>query len=348
MPVKPGYVRKPDFRRGAVEMIHGSGGRATADLIHALFAAHFSNEWLDQGHDGAVMPPILHPVAVSCDAHVVKPLFFPGGDIGRLAICGTVNDVAMCGAKPLYIAASFILEEGFPFADLERIVASMAEAAKEAGVAIVTGDTKVVERGKGDGVYISTAGVGEKLVEQAISGKAARPGDKILVSGNMGEHGMTIMSLRENMTFGTNLKSDCAPLADMVESILKAAPNAHVLRDPTRGGLATTLNEIATESGVGMNLEEASVPVSDEVRAACEFLGLDPLYVANEGKLIAIVPPEEAEAALSAMRAHPRGANAAQIGTMTAEHPGFVEMTTLMGGVRTVDWLTGEQLPRIC
>lgn len=348
MPVKPGYVRKPDFRRGAVEMIHGSGGRATADLIHALFAAHFSNEWLDQGHDGAVMPPILHPVAVSCDAHVVKPLFFPGGDIGRLAICGTVNDVAMCGAKPLYIAASFILEEGFPFADLERIVASMAEAAKEAGVAIVTGDTKVVERGKGDGVYISTAGVGEKLVEQAIYGKAARPGDKILVSGNMGEHGMTIMSLRENMTFGTNLKSDCAPLADMVESILKAAPNAHVLRDPTRGGLATTLNEIATESGVGMNLDEASIPVSDEVRAACEFLGLDPLYVANEGKLIAIVPPEEAEAALAAMRAHPRGANAAQIGTVTAEHPGFVEMTTLMGGVRTVDWLTGEQLPRIC
>ena len=303
MPVKPGYVRKPDFRRGAVEMIHGSGGRATADLIHALFAAHFSNEWLDQGHDGAVMPPILHAVAVSCDAHVVKPLFFPGGDIGRLAICGTVNDVAMCGAKPLYIAASFILEEGFPFADLERIVASMAEAAKEAGVAIVTGDTKVVERGKGDGVYISTAGVGEKLVEQAISGKAARPGDKILVSGNMGEHGMTIMSLRENMTFGTNLKSDCAPLADMVESILKAAPNAHVLRDPTRGGLATTLNEIATESGVGMNLEEASVPVSDEVRAA--YHGRDftfgPEYIIPmplDPRIIEWVAPAVAQAAV--------------------------------------------------
>ena len=274
MPVKPGYVRKPDFRRGAVEMIHGSGGRATADLIHALFAEHFRNEWLDQGNDGAVMTPITRPVAVSCDAHVVKPLFFPGGDIGRLAICGTVNDVAMCGAKPLYIAASFILEEGFPFADLERIVASMAEAAKEAGVAIVTGDTKVVERGKGDGVYISTAGVGEKLVQENISGKAAKPGDKILVSGYMGEHGMTIMSMRENMSFGTNLKSDCAPLASMVEAVLKAAPTAHVLRDPTRGGLATTLNEIATESAVGMDLIESAIPVSDEVRSCTPTLML--------------------------------------------------------------------------
>lgn len=348
MPVKPGYARKIDIRRGAVEMIHGSGGRATAELIEQLFAEHFRNDWLDQGHDGAVMPPIVHPVAVSCDAHVVKPLFFPGGDIGRLAVCGTVNDVAMCGAKPLYLSASFILEEGFPLADLECIVCSMAEAAREARVAIVTGDTKVVERGKGDGVYISTSGIGEKLTDRTISGKSAQPGDKILVSGGIGEHGMTIMSLRENMTFGTTLESDCAPLADLVADVLAAAPDTHVLRDPTRGGLATTLNEIAGESGVGMMLEETAIPVSDAVRAACEFLGLDPLYVANEGKLIAIVPANEADAALAAMHANARGRDAAVIGTVTEAHPGFVEMRTPMGGVRTVDWLTGEQLPRIC
>ena len=294
------------------------------------------------------MPPIVRPVAVSCDAHVVKPLFFPGGDIGRLAVCGTVNDVAMCGAKPLYLSASFILEEGFPLADLECIVCSMAEAAREARVAIVTGDTKVVERGKGDGVYISTSGIGEKLTDRTISGKNAQPGDKILVSGGIGEHGMTIMSLRENMTFGTTLESDCAPLADLVADLLAAAPDTHVLRDPTRGGLATTLNEIAGESGVGMMLEETAIPVSDAVRAACEFLGLDPLYVANEGKLIAIVPANEADAALAAMHANARGRDAAVIGTVTEAHPGFVEMRTPMGGVRTVDWLTGEQLPRIC
>ncbi len=340
--------RRLDILRGAVEMTHGSGGRASAQLIGELFARHLTNEWLDQGHDGAVMPPISRPVAVSCDAHVVKPLFFPGGDIGRLAVTGTVNDVAMCGAKPLWLSAAFILEEGFPLRDLEKIVQSMAETAREAGVAVVTGDTKVVEKGHGDGVYIATTGIGERLADHMISGSQARPGDRVIVSGSIGDHGMTVMSLREDMTFGTDLKSDCAPLGKMVECLLAAAPGAHVLRDPTRGGLGTTLNEIAAESGIGITLHEAQIPVKDEVRAACEFLGLDPLYSACEGRLIAIVPEDEAEAALAAVRSDPHGTGAAIIGEVTAENPGFVEMVTLMGGRRMVDWLTGEQLPRIC
>lgn len=348
MAVKSGYRRALDIRRGVVDMTHGSGGRATADLIRELFAKHFSNDYLNEGHDGAVMPPLTNPVAVSCDAHVVKPLFFPGGDIGSLAVCGTVNDVAVCGARPLYIAATFILEEGFPLADLDRIVASMAEAAREAGVLVVTGDTKVVEKGHGDGIYITTTGIGEKLTDRSISGRAARPGDRILISGTMGDHGTAILSQRENMSFGTTIESDSAPLNRMVEAILKAAPNTHVLRDPTRGGLATTLNEIAVQSSVGMVLDESKIPVRPEVAAACEFLGLDPLYVANEGKLIAIVPENEVDAALAAMRRDPHGANAAEIGVVTEENAGRVEMTTLMGGRRNVDWLEGEQLPRIC
>lgn len=348
MAVKSGYRRALDIRRGVVDMTHGSGGRATADLIRELFAKHFSNDYLNEGHDGAVMPPLTNPVAVSCDAHVVKPLFFPGGDIGSLAVCGTVNDVAVCGARPLYIAATFILEEGFPLADLDRIVASMAEAAREAGVLVVTGDTKVVEKGHGDGIYITTTGIGEKLTDRSISGRAARPGDRILISGTMGDHGTAILSQRENMSFGTTIESDSAPLNRMVEAILKAAPNTHVLRDPTRGGLATTLNEIAVQSSVGMVLDESKIPVRPEVAAACEFLGLDPLYVANEGKLIVIVPENEVDAALVAMRSDPHGANAAEIGVVTEENAGRVEMTTLMGGRRNVDWLEGEQLPRIC
>lgn len=348
MAVKSGYRRALDIRRGVVDMTHGSGGRATADLIRELFAKHFSNDYLNEGHDGAVMPPLTNPVAVSCDAHVVKPLFFPGGDIGSLAVCGTVNDVAVCGARPLYIAATFILEEGFPLADLDRIVASMAEAAREAGVLVVTGDTKVVEKGHGDGIYITTTGIGEKLTDRSISGRAARPGDRILISGTMGDHGTAILSQRENMSFGTTIESDSAPLNRMVEAILKAAPNTHVLRDPTRGGLATTLNEIAVQSSVGMVLDESKIPVRPEVAAACEFLGLDPLYVANEGKLIVIVPENEVDAALAAMRSDPYGANAAEIGVVTEENAGRVEMTTLMGGRRNVDWLEGEQLPRIC
>ena len=348
---KTEYMQPLDLVSGTIDMTQGSGGLASHQLIKDLFARHFTNEWLDRGHDGAILPPITHPVCVSCDAHVISPLEFPGGDIGRLAIAGTVNDVAVCGAKPLYIAATFILEEGFPLATLERIVASMAATAREAGVTVVTGDTKVVERGKGDGLYISTTGIGEAIVPEATSGERAKPGDAVLVSGTMGDHGMAVMSLREGMSFGTTIESDTAPLGALVEAVLKAAPHTHVLRDPTRGGLATTLNEIAGQSKAGILLHEETIPVRPEVQAACEFLGLDPLYVANEGKLIVICPADEAEAALEAMRSRPEGRDAAKVGEVVASDvvaPGYVEMQTLMGGRRMVDWLAGEQLPRIC
>lgn len=338
-----------NIEKGTVELSHGAGGRASAQLIEEVFAKHFTNEWLDEGHDGALLPAIRRPVAVSCDAHVVSPLFFPGGDIGKLAVCGTVNDVAMCGAKPLYLTASFIIEEGFALADLERIVKSMAEAAQEAGVAIVTGDTKVVERGKADGVFICTSGIGERFENtETVSGKRAKPGDVVLVSGAIGDHGTAILSRREGLTFLTDLESDCAPLNKMVETIMKASSHVHVLRDPTRGGLAATLNEIATQSKVGIELNESAIVVHEAVNAACEFLGLDPLYVANEGKLIAICPEEEAQAVLEAMRTDPRGKEAAIVGRVTEDNAGYVEMVTTVGGRRAVDWLNAEQLPRIC
>lgn len=346
--MKPNFSRRIDLAHGVIDMTYGSGGRATADLIEQLFAKYFHNQWLDQGHDGAVLPATKRPIVTSCDGHVVQPLFFPGGDIGRLAVCGTVNDVAMCGARPLYLTASFILEEGLSLQDLERIVSSMAQACQEAGVSIVTGDTKVVEKEHGDGIFIATTGIGEKLTDTVITGKMAKPGDKVLISGTMGDHGMTIMSLRENMSFGTDLQSDTAPLNKLVEKVLAVAPHTHVLRDPTRGGLATTLNEIASESEVSILLQEEAIPVKDEVVGACEFLGLDPLYVANEGKMIVICPAQEAEAALAAMRTDPLGKDAAIIGDVHATDKGFVEMQTLMGGRRMVDWLNGEQLPRIC
>ncbi len=346
--VKPNYVRHLDLRHGLVEMSHGAGGLASAQLIEEIFARHFTNIWLDEGHDGAVLPAIKKPVAVSCDGHVISPLFFPGGDIGRLAVCGTVNDVAMCGAKPLYIAASFILEEGFPLADLDKIVRSMALAAQQAKVAIVTGDTKVVEKGHGDGVYIATTGIGEKLTNCPISGRRAQPGDAVLVSGSMGDHGIAILSQRENMTFLSPVESDTAPLNALVEQILKIVPDVHVLRDPTRGGLAATLNEIAHQSEVGINLNEETIPISPAVSAACEFLGLDPLFVANEGKMIVICKQEDAQKVLDTMKKNRYGRQAAIIGTVTDENPGSVEMQTLLGGHRSVDWLNGEQLPRIC
>ena len=341
-------VGRLNLKTGTVDMTHGAGGLASVQLIEAVFAKHFTNEWLDVGHDGALLPPIMKPVAVSCDAHVVSPLFFPGGDIGRLAVAGTVNDVAMCGAKPLYITASFILEEGFSLAQLDQIVDSMAKTAQEAGVAIVTGDTKVVEKGLADGVYVVTSGIGEALVDHPIDGRQACAGDAVLISGSMGDHGMAILSCRENMTFETTIESDAAPLNQMVEAVLAAAPNTHVLRDPTRGGLAATLNEIANQSRVGIVLDESAIVVKPEVAAACEFLGLDPLFVANEGKMIVICPKEEAPAALAAMKAHSLGKDAAIIGEVFEAGVGTVEMTTLMGGRRMVDWLNSEQLPRIC
>jgi len=278
----------------------------------------------------------------------VSPLFFPGGDIGALSVHGTINDVAMLGARPLHLAAGFILEEGFALADLKRIVESMAAAAREAGVPVVTGDTKVVERGKGDGVFITTTGIGVVAEGIDVRGDRARPGDQIIVSGSIGEHGVAIMSLRENLTFATTIASDTAALHGLVAAMLDAAPDIHCLRDPTRGGIATTLNEIARQSGCGMRIEEAAIPVKAEVAAACEFLGLDPLYVANEGKLVAIVAAGDAERVLAAMRAHPQGRDAAIIGAVHDDPRRFVQMETSFGGRRVVDWLTGEQLPRIC
>ncbi len=282
------------------------------------------------------------------DGHVISPLLFPGGDIGSLAVHGTVNDVAMSGAKPLYLSAGFILEEGFPLIELERIVASMAEASREAGVPVVTGDTKVVERGKGDGVFITTTGVGVVPDGVEISGDRAEPGDRILVSGSIGDHGVAIMSSRENLSFETTIQSDSAALHGLVAELVEAVDSIHCLRDPTRGGLATTLNELAGQSGVGMRLDEDAIPVKPAVNAACELLGLDPLYVANEGKLVCIVPAEDAGRALEIMLEHPLGRAAAIIGEVVEDPNGFVQMETSFGGNRVLDWLSGEQLPRIC
>jgi hydrogenase expression/formation protein HypE len=350
--VKKDYLRPLDFRHGRVDMNHGAGGRVSAQLVEELFVRAFDNEALRQGNDGALLPPPPpgHRLVMATDAHVISPLFFPGGDIGCLAVHGTVNDVAMMGATPLYLSASFILEEGFPLADLQRIVESMAAAAREAGVAIVTGDTKVVERGKGDGVFISTTGLGALPPERVIGGARARPGDVLLLSGSIGEHGVAVLSQRESLDFDTTIRSDSAALHTLVAAMLAAAPEGavRVLRDPTRGGLATTLNEIARQSAVGMLLQEAAIPVRPQVAAVCELLGLDPLYIANEGKLVAVVAPESADAVLAAMRAHPLGHSAARIGQVNADPHRFVQMATAFGGRRVVDWLSGEPLPRIC
>jgi hydrogenase expression/formation protein HypE len=287
-------------------------------------------------------------MVVSTDSHVVSPLFFPGGDIGSLSVHGTINDVAMAGARPLHLAAGFIIEEGFPLADLKRIVDSMARASREAGVPVVTGDTKVVEQGKGDGVFITTTGIGVVPDGVEISGDRARPGDRILLSGSIGDHGMAVMSKRESLAFTTDLVSDSAALHTLVAAMVAAAPGIRCLRDPTRGGLGTTLNELAAQSGVGMVIDEAAIPVLPQVEAACELLGLDPLYVANEGKLVCICAPEDEAALLAAMRAHPLGARATAIGGVEADPHRFVQMRTRFGGRRVVDWLAGDQLPRIC
>ena len=347
-PAREGYVRPLDFRHGRVDMTHGSGGRAMAQLVDELFLRAFDNEWLRQRNDQARFAVPAGRLVMATDSHVVSPLFFPGGDIGCLSVHGTINDVAMAGARPLYLAAGFILEEGFPLADLERIVASMAAASRAAGVPVVTGDTKVVERGKGDGVFITTTGVGVVPDHVEISGDRARPGDAILLSGTIGDHGVAIMSLRENLTFETTIRSDTAALHDLVAAMIAAVPGIHCLRDPTRGGLATTLNELARQSGCGMLIAERAIPVRPQVSAACEFLGLDPLYVANEGKLVAICARAEADRLVAAMQAHPLGADAAIIGEVIADPHHFVQMDTSFGGRRVVDWLTGEQLPRIC
>jgi hydrogenase expression/formation protein HypE len=346
--VKRGYVRPIDLKHGRVDMSHGAGGKAMAQLIEELFARHLGNEYLAQGNDGALLPQPAGRLVMATDSHVVSPLFFPGGDIGCLSVHGTINDVAVMGATPLYLAAGFILEEGFPLADLARIVESMAAAAKEAGVPIVTGDTKVVEQGKGDGVFITTTGVGVVPDGLEIGGARARPGDAIIVSGSLGDHGMAIMSCRESLAFESPIVSDTAALNGLIAVVLGSGADVRVLRDPTRGGLATTLNEIAKQSGVGMMLQEAAIPLKPAVAAACEFLGLDPLYVANEGKLIVICAGADAARVVTAMRAHPLGAEAAVVGAVHEDSNHFVQMTTAFGGRRIVDWLSGEQLPRIC
>lgn len=334
-------------------MSHGAGGKVAAQLIEELFLPALNNPFLRQGDDGAALPlPMFDNgsdrLVMATDGHVVSPIFFPGGDLGCLAVHGTVNDVAMLGATPLYLSASFIIEEGFPLADLQRLVQSMGDAARKVRVPVVTGDTKVVEKGKGDGIFISTTGIGV-LRGVSVSGSNARAGDVILLSGTIGDHGVAVLSQRESLAFETMIKSDTAALHTLVADLMYAAPGAvRVLRDPTRGGLATALNEIARQSGVGMRLQEATIPVKPEVDAACELLGLDPLYVANEGKLIAIVAPEAAEVALAALRAHPLGNDAARIGEVITDPHHFVQMDTRFGGRRVVDWLSGEQLPRIC
>ena len=342
------YFRPLDFRHGCIDISHGGGGRAMAQLIEELFLAAFDNPLPERLNDFAAFTIPGGRLVLATDSHVVSPLVFPGGDIGCLAVHGTLNDVAMSGARPLYLAASFILEEGLPLADLQRIVISMAHAAHQAGVPIVTGDTKVVERGKGDGVFITTTGIGLVPPGVEISGSRAQPGDCILVNGPLGDHGVAILSVRENLNFGTTIQSDTAALHELVAALVAVAPDLHCLRDPTRGGLATTLNEIARQSGVGMRLWEAAIPVRAEVQAACEFLGLDPLYVANEGKLVAICPAEHAQRLLETLRAHPLGREAAVIGEVVADPQHFVEMETQFGGRRLLDWLSGEQLPRIC
>lgn len=327
---------------------HGSGGKMAADLIAKTFLPAFDNPALRAGDDGAVVDVPAGRIVLSTDSHVVYPLFFPGGDIGHLAVCGTVNDVAVMGATPLYLTVGFILEEGLPLETLQRVVNSMKLAAAEAGIQIVSGDTKVVQRGKADGLYISTTGVGILPEGRKIGGAQARPGDVVLLSGPMGDHGIAVLAARGELGFETDIQSDCAPLNGLIADLLAACPDVHVLRDPTRGGVATTLNEIAKQSGVGITLFENSLPVRPQVAAVCEMLGFDPLYVANEGKVLVMLPRKSAEKALAAMRSSKYGKEAVLIGEVSEAPPGRVLMKTAIGATRVVDMLAGEMLPRIC
>ena len=329
-------------------LAHGGGGKLSHELIKNIFAAQFHTELLGPLHDGAAFSVGNTRFAFSTDSYVINPIFFPGGDIGTLAVNGTVNDLSMCGARPLYLSSAFIIEEGLPMEDLWRVVLSMEAAVNAAGVQLITGDTKVVDRGKGDKVFINTSGIGIIPDGIDISPRNVAPGDKILVSGTIADHGIAIMSVREGLEFETQIESDCAPLNGLVESMVAASKEIHVLRDPTRGGVASVLNEIAESAAIGMSITEDLIPVSEEVMGACEILGFDPLYVANEGKLLAFVAPSAAENVLAAMRAHPLGKNSVMIGEVVAEHPGTVIMKTRIGGSRVVDMLSGEQLPRIC
>lgn len=328
-------------------LAHGSGGKLAHELVEKGFLQALSNPLLDKLDDSAVFD-LSGRLAFTTDSYVVNPIFFPGGDIGKLAVCGTVNDLSMSGAVPLYLSLAFIIEEGFPHQDLMRTVSSVQAAAAEAGVEVVTGDTKVVNRGSADKLFVNTAGVG--IVPQGvdISGSKAQPGDKIILSGTIGDHGIAVLSQREGLSFSTELKSDCAPLNRLVAEMIEASSQIHCLRDPTRGGLATTLNELAAQSKVGIRIEEEKIPVREEVRAACEMLGFDPLYIANEGKLVAAVAPEDAEAVLNAMRHSTYGRDAAIIGEVRQDNRGRVVMRTSLGASRIIDMLVGDLLPRIC
>ena len=344
------YSTKLDLINGVVDLGHGSGGKSSHQLINEIFAPHFKNEWLDQGNDQAIFN-IDRPgrYAMATDAHVISPLFFPGGNIGPLSLHGTINDLAMGGAWPLYLTVSFIIEEGFPLKDLLEIAKSMGEASANAKVPIITGDTKVVEKGKGDGVFISVSGLGEIMhPEIKLSGDQAQVGHKIISNGTIGDHGMAILATREGLAFSKPLHSDQAPLHQLVKLMLDNVPNIRLLRDPTRGGVAATLNEICHQSNVGMMIDESNIPIKKEVRSACELLGLDPLNLANEGKLLAIVPDQYAEQLIMIMKTHPLGVDAAIIGEVIEDKNNFLQMKTSFGGTRIVHWMSSEQLPRIC
>lgn len=331
-----------------ITLAHGSGGKLMHHLIREIFGEHFCNDILNQGDDAARIHCNGEKMAFTTDSFVISPIFFKGGDIGKLAVCGTVNDLAACGAKPLYLSCGFILEEGLPIAELDQVVTSMGETARECGVKIVTGDTKVVQKGAADKIFINTSGIGVIPDNVHISGANAKPGDKVIITGTIGEHGCSILLEREKLNISSTIKSDCAPLNKLVESIIDVTKDVHVMRDPTRGGVATTLNEIAVQSSVGIRLYEDRIPVRDEVKGVCELLGMDPLYMANEGKLLIITPEQSANAVLSVLKKDKYGQDACVIGEIIETPAKRVMMKTLTGGSRVVDMLVGDQLPRIC
>ncbi len=338
----------PFAPKDKILLAHGGGGRYTQQLIREIFLKSFKNSFLAKEHDASVLPSCNSKMAMTTDSYVVRPLFFPGGDIGKLSIFGTVNDLAMSGARPLYISVGFILEEGFAIDKLQRIAQSMQDAAEQCGVQIVTGDTKVVERGKGDEIFINTSGIGSISHSLAIEPKSIQPGDAVLLSGDVGRHGMAIMAAREGLQFETTVESDCAPLAAMVMDLLESEIEVHCLRDLTRGGLATALNEIATTSGLAIEIEENRIPVNIEVRGACEMLGLDPLYSANEGRMVVIVPEKEVRRTLEILSRHEAGAQACEIGKVENIGKSRLSLKSSFGPRRILDLQSGEQLPRIC
>ncbi|MCZ7589692.1 MAG: hydrogenase expression/formation protein HypE [Gaiella sp.] len=346
--MRDGHRRRPVLRDELVTLAHGAGGKATRDLVEALFLEELGNEALAPLGDSAVVPPVGGRLAVTTDSYVVRPLTFPGGDIGELAVNGTVNDLAVAGARPLWLTAGFVLEEGLPVARLREIVRSAASAARRAGVPVAAGDTKVVERGKADGLYVTTAGVGVLEHDLDLVPAAVRPGDRVLLSGTLADHGMAVMIARGDLHLEGDVRSDTAPVHELAAALLGLGDALRWMRDPTRGGLATALNELAGQAGLAVRLEERALPVEPAVAAACEILGIDPLYVANEGKLVAVVAPEAAADALARLRAHPLGARAAEIGVVEAEPERMVLLDTALGGSRIVDLLVGDPLPRIC